>query len=211
MKNILCYGDSNTWGAMPETFARYPWNVRWTGLMQNKLGDDYHIYENALNGRTTVFDDPIEEGRCGKERFEITLEQNSPLDLVIIMLGTNDVKLRFNLTPWDIAWGMDLLVKYVKRYPSGKSGKIPEILIASPIVLGDTWEKTILGSVFDSTSTEKSKQLFTLYSKIAESHKCHVFNAADYAEPGTDCVHLTEDGHRSLAQAFSKKVKEILG
>lgn len=211
MKYILCYGDSNTWGAKPETFKRYEWGVRWTSVMQFELGEDYHVYENALNGRTTVFEDAIEEGRNGKTGFDTTLEENSPLDLIIVMLGTNDVKLRFNLIPWDIGWGMDLLIKYIKRASCGRDRKNPQILIASPVVLGNAWSKTILGTVFDSSSTQKSKKLFEIYKKITERNECHIFNAAEYATPGSDCVHITEESHLALGKAFAKKVKDILG
>ena len=113
MKYVLCYGDSNTWGCTPETMARYEFSQRWPGVMQKELGSDFHVYENALNGRTTVFDDPIEEGRCGKSTLETALLMNAPLDLVILMLGTNDTKPRFNVSAWDIGWGMDLLIQYV--------------------------------------------------------------------------------------------------
>jgi len=192
MKYILCYGDSNTWGCVPEVFQRYDFNVCWPGVMQNILGVEYHVYENVLNGRTTVFDDYIEEGRCGKEGFPIVLESNAPLDLVIIMLGTNDVKLRFKLEPWDIGWGMDLLIKYVKKANCGRNGNTPKILVAAPIVLGDCWDKTILGTVFD------------------KSCNCEFLDAGLYAKPSIDCVHMEPEEHKKLGEAFAQKVREIL-
>ena len=115
MKYVLCYGDSNTWGCKPEDHERYEFYERWPGIVQKDLGDEFRIYENGLNGRTTVFEDPIEEGRCGKEGFLYLLESCSPLDAVVIMLGTNDCKLRFGMPAWDIGWGMDLLLQYVGK------------------------------------------------------------------------------------------------
>jgi len=209
-KYILCYGDSNTWGCAPEVFTRYEFDVRWPGVMKNILGEGYHVYEDALNGRTTVFDDPIEEGRCGKEGFATALESNAPLDLVIIMLGCNDAKLRFNKEPWDIAWGVDLLIQYVKRANCGRGGKPPKILVATPVHMGTEWGKTILGTVFDMSSTEKIKSLAGPYRFIAERNGCEFIDAGNMAKASTDCVHLEPEGHRILGEVFAKKAKEIL-
>lgn len=210
MKNILCYGDSNTWGCKPEVFTRYEYDVRWPGVMQRNLGEDYHIYEDALNGRTTVFEDPIEEGRCGKTGFSVALESNAPLDLIIIMLGCNDVKLRFNKQPWDIAWGIDLLIQYIKKSGCGYDGKMPKVLIAAPPHFGTEWSETILGTVFDENSGAKVKKLAEPYKFIADKNGCEFVDVGTLAEPGIDCIHLLPEGHRALGQAFAKKVLEIL-
>ena len=100
MWEILCYGDSNTWGYNPSTKERYDRYERWTGILQFTLGDEYHVIEEGLNGRTTVWDEPIEgEYKNGKTYLVSCLESHKPLDLVIIMLGTNDLKKRFSVTP----------------------------------------------------------------------------------------------------------------
>jgi lysophospholipase L1-like esterase len=211
MKYILCYGDSNTWGCAPDGSGRYEFHVRWPGVMQAVLGDGYHVYENALNGRTTVFEDPIEEGRCGKEGFTTALESASPLDLVIIMLGCNDTKLRFNKEPWDIAWGVDLLIQYVKRANCGRNGKPPEILISTPASMGTEWQKTILGTVFDNSSTEKIKKLAQPYAFVAEKNGCRFIDAGSQVKASTDCVHLEPGEHERLGEIFAAKVKEIIG
>ncbi len=107
MKYVLCYGDSNTWGASPDQLPRYEFAERWTGIVQENLKDEVHIYENGLNGRTTVFHDDVELGRNGRVGFDTVLDMNAPLDLVIIMLGTNDCKQRFSNHPaWDVALGI---------------------------------------------------------------------------------------------------------
>lgn len=210
MKNILCYGDSNTWGCKPEVFTRYEYSVRWPGVMQNILGCGFHIYENALNGRTTVFEDPIEEGRCGKTGFAVALESNSPLDLVIIMLGCNDVKPRFNKQPWDIAWGVDLLIQYIKKSGCGRDSSMPRVLIAAPPHFGVEWDKTILRTVFDENSCEKIRNLAKPYKFVADKNGCAFINVGTLAKPGIDCVHLSPEGHKALGQAFAKKVLEII-
>ncbi len=210
MKYILCYGDSNTWGCIPETFGRYEYDVRWPGVMHAALGEDYHIYENALNGRTTVFEDYIEEGRNGKVGLPVVLESSAPLDLVIFMLGTNDVKNRFSMPAWDIAWGMELLIQYVKRANCGRDGKCPKILLCSPIELGTEWEKTRLGTVFSMESTQKSRELAEKYREIAKIHGCEFFEAGKVAKPSVDCVHMAPESHQELGMAIAQKVKEMI-
>jgi lysophospholipase L1-like esterase len=210
MKFILCFGDSNTWGCTPETMERYDPSVRWPGVLQRLLGKDYLVYENGMNGRTTVFDDPIEENRCGKAVLPVILECSAPLDLVIIMLGTNDCKARFSLEPWDIAWGMDLLVQYVIRANCGRKEQTPKILIVSPPSMGNDWDKTILGTVFGPAAKRRCEQLPFVYQKIAEKNNVFFMDAGNYTEPGKDCVHLTPASHQKLAEAFAAKIKEML-
>ncbi len=211
MKYILCYGDSNTWGCVPVKFTRYDFNVRWPGYMKNLLGQNYHVYENALNGRTTVFEDPIEEGRNGRANFEVTLMENTPMDLFIIMLGTNDVKNRFGKEAWDIGWGIDLLISYVKKANCGVGGRTPEILIASPIHLSSDWGESLHHTVFSEKSIEKSKQLAEIYKFIAEKNQCHFIDASLFASAVGDGIHMSAEGHRALGTAMAKKVKEIIG
>ena len=111
MKTILCYGDSNTYGLKSDLVSRYPRNVRWTGILQEKLGSEYYVIEEGLGGRTTVWDDPVEDYKNGKKYLLPCLDSHKPLDLVIIMLGTNDLKSRFSVTPFDIGASMENLVK----------------------------------------------------------------------------------------------------
>ncbi|MDR1611412.1 MAG: SGNH/GDSL hydrolase family protein [Planctomycetota bacterium] len=210
MKYILCYGDSNTWGYEPETARRYDFDLRWPGVVQAALGSGYHLYENALNGRTTVFDDPIEEGRCGKAGFAGVLEGAAPLDLVVIMLGTNDAKPRFGLAPWDIGWGMDLLVRYVKRAQCGRDGGEPKMLIVSPPKMGGDWSGTLLGKVFDDSSVRRAAALPAIYAEIAERNGVDFFDAAPYTEPGSDCVHLLPESHRRLGAAMADKIRSLV-
>lgn len=98
MKNVLCYGDSNTHGYDGVTGGRFPWGVRWTSLVQEALKEEQvRIIEEGQNGRTTVWDDPIEGMKSGLKYLIPCLESHSPLDVVVLMLGTNDIKQRFSL------------------------------------------------------------------------------------------------------------------
>lgn len=211
MRYILCYGDSNTWGCVPAKFTRYDFQERWPGVMQAKLGAGYHVYENALNGRTTVFEDPIEEHRSGKEGFEIALMSTAPLDLVIFMLGTNDTKDRHNQSAWDITWGMELLTQYVRKAKCGRGGGNPGILILSPIHLNDDWGESLHHTVFSAQSIEKSRQLAKTYEFLATMANCHFLDAALYAQAKGDGVHMTAEGHKRLGEAVAQKVESILG
>ncbi len=92
IKTILCYGDSNTWGYIPATAGRYPPDVRWPGVMRKLLGEKYNVIEEGLNGRTTVWEDPYKPGRNGLELLIPILDSHNPIDLVVVMLGTNDLK-----------------------------------------------------------------------------------------------------------------------
>lgn len=210
MKYVLCYGDSNTWGSIPVTMERYEFPVRWPGVAQGILGEKVRIYENALGGRTTVFDDPIEEGRCGKAGFPGVLKGNSPLDLIIIMLGTNDCKARFGQTPWDIAWGMDLLIQYVRKAECGRGKGCPRILVVAPPLMGSDWESTVLGTVFGPESEEKARRLAPCYREVAERQNVDFFDAARIAKGEGDSIHLSAGTHRRLGEALAARIAEIL-
>jgi lysophospholipase L1-like esterase len=209
IRYVLCYGDSNTWGCIPGTTDRFNPEERWPGILQKLLGPPFHIYENGMNGRTTVFDDPIEEHRSGKAQLPAALLCAAPLDLVIFMLGTNDTKNRFNLNSEDIAWGMDLLVQYVKKSGSGWRGGVPEILIISPPAMGRAWSRTILGMIFGEASNRRVEALPSLYRGVAEKQGVHFLDAAPLTEPGVDSLHLDAASHRKLAEAVAAKVGEI--
>ena len=111
LMNILCFGDSNTWGYKPDKTGRFDENTRWTALLQKKLGPEYHIIEEGLCGRTTVFHDELREGRRGLDMIGVTVEMHDPLDLVIIMLGTNDCKTRYGASASVIAKGLDQVIR----------------------------------------------------------------------------------------------------
>ena len=104
-KSILCYGDSNTFGYRPMDSQRYPYGIRWTSLLAENLGEDFRVIEAGLNSRTTVIDDDLEKDRNGWKCIDVVMEMNWPLDLVILMLGTNDMKVRYQAEAVDIAEG----------------------------------------------------------------------------------------------------------
>lgn len=206
LKNILCFGDSNTYGYIAGSGARYDENVRWTKRLQKHLGDSYYVIEEGLNGRTTVFDDPEQRFKNGSEYLEMCIATHRPLDLVIIMLGTNDTKERYHAEPADIARGMEALITILQN-PEVYS---KDILIVSPIHISESIVKSPYCETFGPEAIEKSKQLAPEYEKLAKKYNCFYFDAADYAvADDKDAIHLDEKGHASLAEAIYQKIKEI--
>lgn len=205
MKNILCFGDSNTYGLIPATKERYYFEIRWTGILAQKLGfQDYHVIEEGLCGRTTIFDDPLRDGRCGVKILPVILETHSPIDLTVIMLGTNDCKTLYGTTAEIIAKGVARLINQVRDV-----AKNSEILLVSPIHLGNDIKD--FDSEFSDSSLEISKNIAGAYKKIARAEKVHFLDASEFAHPSIeDKEHLNEDGHRLLAEALFEKITEIL-
>jgi hypothetical protein len=131
MRTVLCYGDSNTWGYEPATGNRFPEDVRWPGVLARELGNGFRVIEEALNGRTTVREDPVEEYKNGKDYLRPCLESHRPLDLVIIALGVNDLKARFFASASDAADGAGVLVSIAQRSGVGPDEGSPNLLRCS--------------------------------------------------------------------------------
>lgn len=220
MKTIVCYGDSNTWGhrsfreRQPVGFnMRFPSGVRWTSILQAKLGGEYHVDECGLNGRTTMFDDPMAEDRNGLAGINLTLQMHYPADLVIIMLGTNDVKDFFGASPYLISRGAGRIIEKIQKGAYGPDGAAPEILLVAPPKLQPSLSLSWLNEEFSLQSVEKDAQLGEYYRRIADTLGVHFMNAAEFvsaAEEG-DGVHLNEQGHALLAERMLEQVKKILG
>lgn len=206
MKTILCFGDSNTWGYKAGAGERFPRSLRWTGVLQTMLGDRYGVIEEGLNGRTTVWDDPIEGYKNGEKYLMPCLDSHRPIDLVIIMLGTNDTKCRFSLSAYDIAAGMDKLVGLVVRSGSGPGGHAPRILVVSPAPIKNL---TDFAEQFKGAE-EKSALLKDYYLDIAHRHGCHFFDAGSVVQTDpTDGIHLDAAAHHELGKQLGMAIKGI--
>ena len=211
MKHILCYGDSNTYGLNPGWMSgeplRHDISVRWTGRLQKKLGDGYRIIEEGLNGRTTVFDDPTFPDRSGLTYFSICVESHLPLDVIIIMLGTNDTKSMFNASPSQIAMGVSRLVKTaLNPYIYFPSTKPPKILIVAPVPIGED-AMSLPDGITDRAAIEKSHMLADKYRQTAALLGCDFLDLAPVAQtaPG-EGVHLTAEAHEAIASAMAEKL-----
>lgn len=204
MINILCFGDSNTFGTNPAG-GRHDRNRRWTGVLQQLLGSGYYVIEEGMGGRTTVHEDPFEPGRCGKTALPVALQSHKPLDLVILSLGTNDCKLNFNLTPELVARGAEILCQMIREFDYGFC-EPPKILLVSPIQMGEDLENCPFAS-FDAGSVERTKNLSSWFEAVAKRQGCLFLDGASVAESGSDQLHMDEEGHQKLAEALCEVIQ----
>ena len=212
LKNVLCYGDSNTFGYNPKTGERFTLDERFTGLLQNNLGCSYRIIDEGLGGRTTVFNDDIMMHRSGRDYLLPCIQSHQPLDLVVVMLGTNDLKVFFSPTAFDIGRGMEELVKILKNPYNWDFLAVPKVLIVSPIHIAPSVLNGWLGEHFGEASIEMSRNLAGHYEKIAKTYGVDFLDASKYAVASDlDGIHLDAVNHRALADALAQKTKEILG
>lgn len=209
MKNILCYGDSNTFG-FTLNGGRHPYDVRWTGRLQMALGTEYRIIEEGCGGRTTVFDDEIDLGRNGRTSLPVCLASHNPLDLVILMLGTNDMKHRFQNTAWDIGQGVAQLIHLIQHYPYAPHYTAPQILVVSPIHIGPHIAEGPFGC-FTADAAGLSHQLAPYIEQAARQAGCAFFDASTVAQPcAADSLHMDAASHAALAQALAPLVRQLL-
>ena len=208
MKTILCYGDSNTWGYIPGTASRYPRQVRWTGVLQNLLGEKFHVIEEGLNGRTTVMDDPTRIAKNGQPYLRPCLDSHAPIDLVVLMLGTNDTKHRFGLSAFDISEGVAMLVNIIQQSAAGLNNRAPAILLVSPVVLDPAPEKSAL---FEGAA-QKSRELAGHMENVAKANRCAFLDASLHTGVSPiDGIHLDEEGHQALGHAIAQKIQHLVG
>lgn len=202
-KRILCFGDSNTWGYIPESQERYGEAVRWTGVLQNELGEGYRIIEEGLVGRTTVFADSIKPERCGMPYVLPMMLSQLPLDYIIVMLGTNDTKNRFQASSAEIGTGMEEVIIKIKHilYLHNSGAKI---ILISPVPINP-----VENSIFNEKSAQKSRELAALYKSIAERMDCIFFDAGSVVrELGIDGIHMSKENHGILGKAIAKLIEE---
>ena len=207
-KTVLCYGDSNTWGYDPRTGGRYPRDSRWPGVLRRALGEGYLVIEEGLNGRTTVWDDPIEGYKNGKSYLIPCLETHRPIDLVVIMLGTNDLKMRFSVSAFDIANGAGVLVDVAQRSATGPGGGPPQVLLVAPPPVA---KLTGFAEMFEGAE-RKSARFAEHYRRVATEHRCALLDASTVIRSSDlDGIHLEAGEHEKLAVAVARKVEAILG
>lgn len=211
-KTILCFGDSNTHGYNSQTDGRFSEEERWTCLLDEMLGTDYRVLEEGLSGRTICFDDPLFEGLNGFTSIFQAMMTHEPLDLLIIMLGTNDVKSRFHATPQNIAKGMERLLK--KAFNTTEAWRDqPNILIIAPAPIEPEYRFTFVGGEMGEDCDTKSRALAPLYEDICYRYGCHFLDAGQITgirmHP-KDHMHLDKASHQLLASTLAKKIPALL-
>lgn len=215
MKKILAFGDSNTWGFIPGEFnfetnraKRYPKHQRWGGVLSGLLGSDYEVIEEGLSSRTAVLDDPYSPVMTnGKSYLLPCLLSHHPLDMVVIMLGTNELKTRFNLNSFDVSKGIRQLIWLIRSLAVGVVSTHPEILIICPPVVIEgvgIFKDQFVGAA------DKSKEMAEHYKYICQIEQCHFLNAGEFAQSSViDGIHLDSENQQALGQAVYRKVLEI--
>lgn len=207
MKNILCFGDSNTWGYAPCTGDRYPYQVRWTGVLQQTLGSEYHVIEEGLNGRTTMHDQAERAFRNGIALLPVLLECHRPLDLVVVMLGTNDLKIEYALSASQIAQGAKSVCETILNHEFIDRSKT-QILLVSPTVVATMSEQD--EAVF-AGAVATSRQFCQHYQLVTESLGIHFFDAAKIvATTDSDGIHWEAEQHVDFGHALGEMIKQVL-
>lgn len=212
-QRILCFGDSNTWGFQPGQSTRYPEKIRWTGVLASELGPSVTVLEAGLNARTTVFDDPWRPYANGRSGLLNDLVEQKPLDLVILSLGTNDLKFT---NAAGAAKGLRDLLNILYHadafLPLGCPvfPKPPKVLVISPIFVSEKLDRINPQSELRGKA-EESKLFFRFYEPICRQFGAELLDASLYAEPSEiDGVHMSAESHLALGRAISEKVKQML-
>lgn len=212
MRRILCYGDSNTWGYIPASGTRYAPDVRWTGVAQRLLGSDYTLIEEGMNGRTTVYENPLSPGRNGMEYLLACLVSQKPLDMAVVMLGTNDLRWTDG---YGAADGARRLVRQIRLYSHlEESSPIfvngPRILLVAPILAHESInERDVVERRY--SFPQKSRDFARAYEAVAKELGVDFLDAALYAKPSAkDGLHMEPEDHRALGEAMARKIREMM-
>jgi lysophospholipase L1-like esterase len=205
MRSVLCYGDSNTWGYDPETANRFPRTVRWPGVLQQALGDEWHVVEEGLNGRTTTLDSPVAAGKNGLDYLVPCLDSHAPLDVVVIYLGTNDLAERYALTATDIARAAARLAVVVRQSSAGVNGSAPLPILASPPPVGDaTWTEDWAGA------PAKSAVLSERFAAVGAEFGLEVIELGRVTRYSPiDGIHLDAAGHAAVAGLVEESLRRL--
>jgi lysophospholipase L1-like esterase len=207
MTVILCYGDSNTHGTLPMASlaaqGRHAAGARWPDVMGAALGPDHRVIDEGLPGRTTVHDDPVEGGmRNGFTVLPAILHSHRPIDLLVLMLGTNDLKHRFSVTAFEISRSVERLVLAARA-----EGVVRDIMIVAPVRVRECGS---LAEVFAGAEA-RQEGLSAHLSEAAERLGCGFFDAGSVAQVSDeDGVHFSPEAHKALGLAMASAVRARL-
>jgi lysophospholipase L1-like esterase len=209
MKTILCYGDSNTYGTDPAGGPRFDLHTRWPGVMRDSLGPEYWVVEEGCGGRTTVWDDPIERHKNGAAYLPALLHSHRPLDLVVILLGTNDLKHRFGLNADDISRGAATLAELCRESLAGPDKTPPRVLLIAPPPVAPL-AGTEFAAMF-AGADETSRGFAAAYQRAAAECGCHFLDAGRWVVSSPrDAIHWETTEHAKLGLAVATVVRELL-
>lgn len=211
MRHILVYSDSLSWGIIPTTRRRLLFEQRWPGVMEMSLcsaGRQVRVIEDCLNGRRTVWEDPFKPGRNGLVGLAQRIEIHSPLDLVVLMLGTNDFQSMHEHNVWHSSQGILALVSAIRTAPIEPGMPVPQILVIAPPAI--RVPKGPIAPKFEG-GERKCIGLAPAYQKVCEEVGCHFFDAGNViTSSNVDGVHLDLEQHLVLGKAASDVVNSLL-
>ena len=203
MKNILCYGDSNTFGFNSKDGSRYDEYTRWTALLQKNFGADYKVINEGMPNRTGFVDNPDGVLFFSQKHFPETLSKIDDLDILILAIGTNDLMFKYNITFDTVEKGLNNLIKMAKE-------KVKNIIVIPPTILTDNILNSFFGSMFDETSIKKSKEVGKIFEQIADKNHCSYFDINKFVTPSSfDGLHYDEMSHKLIADKLTELIKEI--
>lgn len=198
MKTILCFGDSNTYGYNPADGSRFDENSRWSGILKNKLAENYEVIEEGMNNRTGFVDNKDGFFHGSQRCFSKILGSYETLDILILAIGTNDLQFQYDINFKTVERGLENLVGSAK-------GKCQNIILVPPVVLNEAVLKGNFAFQFDITSIQKSKKVARIYQQIANVYKCKYFDFNKFAQPSeTDGLHYTKETHEKIADNLAE-------
>jgi lysophospholipase L1-like esterase len=206
---ILCYGDSNTWGRSGENTDRYPADVRWTGLLQDLLGANFEIIEEGLRSRTTNLEDndPRFPGRNGLTYLRPCLESHDPLDVIVLWLGTNDLKTKYNRSAKNIAQALIPLIETIRNVSVSNNFESTKILLVAPPLIKEEVLKP--KSQFEGAGA-KSQEIAHYFKKVADENCDGFIDLAEHVHPGSyDGVHLEKEEQPKVASIIEKEIRVL--
>ncbi len=214
VSRILCFGDSNTYGTPADdpNYARLPADRRWTGVLQDFLREGFDVVEEGPNGRTTDMDYDDRPGCHGRDYFVPCLQTHHPVDVVVIMLGTNDLKSCFDRTAHEIATSLGGYLDDIPANVADRRGLAPATILVSPIWIDDTapWYEERTSAAFDTCGTRRSRELGEAIRRVASDRGAMYADAAQVARAGGDGLHLSLDSHAPLAELIATKVLQVV-
>lgn len=210
MKTIVCFGDSNTHGYNPEDGGRFGKRVRWTGRLQQLLGEEYSVVAEGCNGRTIDQGDYVSGWINGRAYLRPCLYSHRDVDFLVVMLGTNDLKDSFAESAAEIAAAMDSFVEDAKVFMQEHQDTKMQMILIAPPILKEQIVNSVFGDEFSEASVAKSKELAAFYQKIAQKHGCAFLDASGFAEVSDDdCLHLSAENHEKFANELYQCIKAL--
>lgn len=205
MKNILCYGDSNTYGYNPETGTRFDADTRWTGVLAKLLGSSFSVIEAGMNNRTGFFDNPDGIDQSGTKHLPECLKACDKIDICVLGLGANDLQFIFDINEEIVEEGLKKLINYIRSHNNDA-----EIILVSPPVLSDNLLDGYFACQFDEKSIENSKKIKPVYKKVAENKNCKLIEIDTFVTPSeADGLHFSAESHKIIGKVIAEKITQI--